>query len=574
MEADERVVEQRPWLSQYGDHIEEILETPSHPNLVGAVVEAAEKFSEDTAFTTVMPNGMYGSLTFEQVDEMSDAFAVYLRKVLGLEDGDRVALQMPNCLSYPVCMLGVLKAGCVVVNTNPLYTPQEMEHQFNDSGARAVVVVDLFADKLEEILDETPIEHIVTVRVPEFFPPVVKQITYWVMKYWNRQVPSHNLKATRLPKALKKGRQKRTDGKPEEYWKDKTHDDLALLQYTGGTTGVAKGAMLAHGNLLWNLAQIRAMTSSHLNEGEEVVLTALPLYHIFACAVNFLTMYLKGARNILVPSPRPIQRVQRAMENYEITWLTGVNTLYNALMNEEWFVAFPPEHIKAAVGGGAAMHHAVVEAWEDLVGCPLIEGYGLTEASPAVCFQPLEGERKRNTIGIPLPMTDIKLVTEEGDVADVGERGELCIKGPQVMQGYWNRADETANTIRDGWLHTGDVAIMEADGTFRIVDRKKDMILVSGFNVYPNEIEDVLSKHDKVHEAAVIGAPSAKSGEEVWAFVVKRDESLNREEVEQHCREHLTGYKRPRRIEFREELPKTAIGKILRRELRDQELGE
>ena len=573
MEQTARSQAKRPWLAQYGDHIEAMLDTPSHPSLPSAMVEAAEKFADHTAFTTVMPNGMYGSLTYAQVDEMSDCFAFYLREVLGLDDGDRVALQMPNCLSYPVCMLGILKAGCVVVNTNPLYTPDEMEHQFNDSGARALVVVDLFTDKLEEILDQTPIEHVVSMRVPEFFPPVVKQITYWVMKYWNRAIPSHNLQVTRLPRALEEGRQKKGDKTAQVFWKDKTHDDLALLQYTGGTTGVAKGGMLSHGNLLWNLAQIRAMTDSHLEPGQEVVLTALPLYHIFACSVNFMTMYLAGARNILVPSPRPIQRIQRAMENYDITWLTGVNTLYNALLNEEWFIAFPPKHIKAAAGGGAAMHHAVVEAWEEMVGAPLVEGYGLTEASPVVCFQPLAGQRKRNTIGIPAPMTDIKLIDEDGQEVEQGEAGELCVKGPQVMQGYWQRPEATAETVIDGWLHTGDVAVMEDDGTFKIVDRKKDMILVSGFNVYPNEIEDVLSRHAKVMEAAVIGAPSEKSGEEVWAYVVKRDDSLTKEELIAHCRESLTGYKRPKKIEFRDDLPKTAIGKILRRELRDEVLG-
>ena len=564
--------DQKPWLGQYGDHIEEMVSAPSHDNLPAAMVEAAKKFAAQTAFTTVMPNGMYGSLTYKKVDEMSDAFAFYLREVLQLEAGDRVALQMPNCLSYPVTMLGVLKAGCVVVNTNPLYTEKEMKHQFVDSGAKAVVIVDLFADKLEKVLADTDIESVISVQVPEFFPPVVKEITYGVMKYWSRVIPSHHLNVTRLPAALKWGRKAKGDQDASKFWKGLTHDDLALLQYTGGTTGVAKGAMLSQGNLLWNLAQIRAMTSSHIVDGEEVVLTALPLYHIFACTVNFMTMYLAGARNILVPSPRPIQRLQRAMENYKITWLTGVNTLYNALLNEEWFVAFPPKHIKAAAGGGAAMHQAVVEAWEEKVGAPLVEGYGLTESSPAVCFQTLNGERKRNTIGIPVPMTDVKLIDEEGQLVEQGEPGELCVRGPQVMQGYHGRPEQTAKTIIDGWLHTGDVAVMEEDGTFKIVDRKKDMILVSGFNVYPNEIEDVLSRHDKVMEAAVIGVPSEKTGEEVWAYVVKRDDSLTIEELISHCGESLTGYKKPRKFEFREELPKTAIGKILRRELRDEVL--
>ena len=303
MEYVERNREQRPWLSQYGDHIDEMLDTPAHPNLVAAVVAAADEFSGDIAFTTVMPNGMYGSLTYDQVDEMSDAFAVYLREVVGLDDGDRVALQMPNCLSYPVTMLGVLKAGCVVVNTNPMYTTEEMKHQFDDSGARAVVIVDLFADKLEEIIDDTPVEHVVTMRVPEFFPPIVKQITYGVMKYWNRQVPGHSMEATRLPQALEQGRDRGVDTGPCEYWQEKTHDDLALLQYTGGTTGVAKGAMLSHGNLLWNLAQIQAMTSSHLQRGQEVVLTALPLYHIFACSVNFFDHVSGGGSQYLGAQP-------------------------------------------------------------------------------------------------------------------------------------------------------------------------------------------------------------------------------------------------------------------------------
>lgn len=573
MKFTEQGQENRPWLARYGDHIERLLAAPAHPNLAAAMVEASEKFSDLIAFTTVMPNGMYGNLTYRQVDEMSSAFAYYLREVLGLKEGDRVALQMPNCLCYPITMLGTLKAGCVVVNTNPLYTPDEMEHQFNDSGAKVLVVIDLFADKVEEILAKTGVEHVVLARVPEFFPPVVKEITYGVMKYWNRAIPSHSLKVTRLPAALAKGRQTKAYADKTKFYEGITHDDLALLQYTGGTTGVAKGGMLSHGNLLWNLSQIQAMMSSHLEDGKEVVLTALPLYHIFACSVNFITMYLAGARNLLIPSPRPIQRIQRAMENYKITWLTGVNTLYNALLNEEWFIAFPPKHIKAAAGGGAAMHHAVVEAWEKRTGSPLVEGYGLTETSPVVCFQPLTGERKPSTIGIPVPMTDIKLVDDDGNIVPGGEPGELCVKGPQVMQGYWQRPEETAKTIKDGWLYTGDVAVMHEDGTFQIVDRKKDMILVSGFNVYPNEIEDVLSRHEKVKEAAVIGVPSEKSGEEVWAYVVKRDEEVTSEELMSHCKEFLTGYKRPKKIEFREELPKTAVGKILRRELRNEVLG-
>jgi len=572
MDTSTLTEELQPWLQQYGQHIPRRLEVPACRSLPEMAHDAARRFASQTAFTTVMPNGMYGSLTYAQVDEMSDAFAHYLRGTLGLARGDRVAIQMPNCLSYPVALLGVLKAGCVAVNTNPLYTPHEMAHQFKDSGARAVVIVDMFADKLASILAETPVEHVVITRVPEFFPPVVQQVVYGVMKYWNRLVPDHSLTAVTLPDALAQGR-RAASGSAQAHWADLGHDDLALLQYTGGTTGVSKGAMLSHGNLLWNLEQMLAMTGTHIEAGQEVVLTALPLYHVFAFTVNFLCMFRMGARNILVPSPRPIQNLQRAFENYRITWLTGVNTLYNALLNEEWFTAFPPRHIKAAGGGGASMHHAVVQRWESLVGCPLVEGYGLTETSPVVCFQPLNSPRQPGTIGIPAPMTSVRLVDEAGRDVAQGERGELLVKGPQVMRGYWQRPDETAGVLRDGWLCTGDIAVMGPDGTFAIVDRKKDMVLVSGFNVYPNEVEDVLTAHDKVLESAVVGLPDDKTGEAVWAFVVKRDDSLTEAELLAHCRAELTAYKVPVRIVFREELPKTPVGKILRRALRSQEMA-
>jgi long-chain acyl-CoA synthetase len=331
--------------------------------------------------------------------------------------------------------------------------------------------------------------------------------------------------------------------------------------------------MLSHGNLLWNLSQMRAMCNSHIDDGKEVVLTALPLYHIFAFTVNFLCMFEAGARNILVPSPRPIQNLQRAVENYNITWITGVNTLYNALLGEEWFTAFPPKHLKAAGGGGAAMHHAVVQRFEQVTGAPLVEGYGLTESSPVVCFQPLSAPRVPDSIGIPAPMTEVRLVNDIGEPVPLGQPGELILRGPQVMGGYWQRPEATAEVIKGGWLYTGDVAVMDAHGTFKIVDRKKDMILVSGFNVYPNEIEDALTRHDGVLEAAVIGVPDDKTGETVRAYVVKRDEALTADALAAHCKTLLTGYKLPSRIEFRSELPKTAVGKILRRDLRDQVLG-
>ncbi|MCV2358595.1 AMP-binding protein [Paucibacter sp. TC2R-5] len=557
----------RPWLAQYGTAVPAILPTPEHKSLAALARAVARRFADQTAFTTVMPNGMFGSLSYAQVDEMSDAFAAYLRATLKLDAGDRVAVQLPNGLAYPVVLLGILKAGCVAVNTNPLYTPHEMAHQFKDSGVKAVVIVDMFADKLEQVLPLCPaIKSVVLTRVSEFFPALVGGIVHAVMKHWNKLIPAHSLSVTRLPEALDLGRAKTVD--IPSYASGLNHDSLALLQYTGGTTGLAKGAMLSHGNLLWNMAQMRAMCASHLEDGREVVLTALPLYHIFAFTVNFLCMFEAGARNILVPNPRPVQNLQRAFENYPITWMTGVNTLYNALLNEEWFTAYPPKHLKAAGGGGAAMHHAVVTRFEQVTGAPLVEGYGLTEASPVVCFQLLSAQRQRDSIGVPAPMTELRLLDDEGAEVATGAPGELWLRGPQVMQGYWQQPAETAAVLRDGWLRTGDVAVMDAQGTFKIVDRKKDMILVNGFNVYPNEIEEALSAHPQILEAAVIGVPDAKTGEAVLAVVVRLDESLSEQAVLAHCRSLLTAYKLPARVEFRRELPKTAVGKILRRELR------
>jgi long-chain acyl-CoA synthetase len=561
----------KPWLAQYGSHIPSELPEPPHASLAALADDAVRSFGGQPAFTAVTPNGMNGGLSYAQVGEMSDAFAVFLRDVLQVAAGDRVAIQMPNCLAYPVVLLGVLKAGCVAVNTNPLYTPTEMAHQFNDSGARVVVIIDLYADKLQQALPQTGVQHVVTTRISEFFPALVGPIVHAVLKYWNRQIPEHTLSATTLPQALEQARGlSNVSARARGHAQALGHGSLALLQYTGGTTGVAKGAMLTHGNLLWNLSQMRAMCNSHIDDGREVVLTALPLYHVFAFTVNFLCMFAAGAHNVLVPNPRPIGNLQRAIENYRVTWITGVNTLYNALLSEEWFTAFPPRHLKAAGGGGAAMHHAVVERFEKVTGAPLVEGYGLTETSPVVCFQPLNTPRQRDSIGIPAPMTEVRLVDERGIDVPIGAPGELMVRGPQVMQGYWQRPEASAEVLKNGWLATGDVAVMDERGTFKIVDRRKDMILVSGFNVYPNEVEDVLASLDGVMEAAVVGVPDARSGEAVVACVVKRDPALDTAAVLQHCRSVMTGYKVPSKVIFRDELPKTPVGKILRRELRDE----
>jgi long-chain acyl-CoA synthetase len=567
------VYDSTPWRAHYAAAgTPERLPEPEHPNLAAVVHAAATRHAAKTAFTCVMPNGMFGNLTYAEVDRMSDAFAVYLRETLRLQAGARVALQAPNCLTTPIVVFGVLKAGCVLVNTNPLYTAPEMRHQFNDAGVEALVIVDMFFDKLDAIRAETGIKHVVLCSVASFFPPVVRQIIQGIQKYWNRVIPERESEAVPIEEAIARGTAIAADMKisPADYWKRLKPSDLALLQYPGGTTGVSKGAMLTHGNLLANIEQILAMGKSHLTEGEEVVLTALPAYHIFAFTANLLTFFRIGARNLLIPSPRPVQNLQRAFDNYKVTWISGVNTLFNALLNEEWFLAFPPRHLKAAIGGGAAMHSAVVRRWEEVTGAPLAEGYGLTEASPVVCFQPFSKARRTDTIGVPAPDTALRLVDDAGRPVPPGQPGELIVRGPQVMQGYWNQPEDTAKTLRNGWLYTGDVAVMDPDFMFRIVDRKKDLIIVSGFNVYPNEVEDAITSHDKVMEAAVVGASDAKTGEAVVAYVVKRDSTLTAEELISHCRNTLTGYKMPSRIVFRDELPKLPIGKILRKELRNE----
>jgi long-chain acyl-CoA synthetase len=543
---------------------------PQHPHLPALLSEAAARFASQVAFTTCMPNGMHGSLTFAQVDALASDFAVYLRNVLGLAPGARVALQTPNCLAYPVCAFGILKAGCVLVNTNPLYTASEMEHQFVDSGAEALVIVDMFADRLEGLLARTSIRRVVVCEVSQFFPAVPRAVIRGVMRWWNRALPPVAVEHVRLQQALAEGRQarERQGVDVNAFTAGTTWQTLAVLQYTGGTTGRSKGAMLTHGNFLHNVSQSFAMGRSHIKEGGEVVLTALPLYHIFAFTFNLLCFFVAGARNVLVPNPRPVQNLQRAFDNYPITWISGVNTLFNALTNEEWFTAFPPPHLKAAVAGGAALQRAVAERWSRITGTRIAEGYGLTESSPVVCFNPIEGLQKPDSIGIPVPGTEVHLVDDAGAPVPAGQPGELLVRGPQVMSGYWQQPEETARTLRDGWLYTGDIAVVDEDGYFRIVDRKKDVILVSGFNVYPNEVEEVIAQLDAVLEVAVIGVPDERSGEAVRACIVLQQDGLTEEQVRAHCKRYLTDYKVPRSVEFRTEMPKSPIGKILRKDLK------
>lgn len=564
---------QQPWLASYPSEINPILSEITLPHLPALIRAASEKYADTIAFTQCMPNGMNGSLSYRQIDQKSDDFAVYLREVAGLKLGERVAVQMPNCLSYPIVAFGIFKAGCVLVNTNPLYTPTEMIYQFANSGAKALVIIDMFADRLEEVLPKTDIETVITVKISEFFPTVVAGVIRMVQKLWNRSLPKITTSHTRFIKTLSKGNPD-ARAKVETYLSEVSGETIAALQYTGGTTGVSKGAMLTHKNLVANTLQMIQMVGSFLRPGKEIVLTALPLYHIFAFSVNLLGFFHVGARNIVIPTPRPPSNLKKAFENYKITWVTGVNTLFNALLKERWFLDGPPAHLRASLAGGMSLHQSVASLWQEVTKTPIAEGFGLTESAPVLTFNPLDGSGRPGSIGIPLPSTEIGLIDEQGNWLAAGAPGELVARGPQVMLGYWNNPEETAQTLKDGWLYTGDVAQMDEAGFFTIVDRKKDVILVSGFNVYPNEVEERIANVIGVKEVGVIGLPDADTGEKVCAYVVTDSIALSQEQIMEHCREHLARFKVPKSIKFVDELPKSPIGKILRRELRKMAIGK
>jgi long-chain acyl-CoA synthetase len=556
-----------PWTSQYAPGTRPQIPDSVFRHIPEMLRQCAAKHAEKPAFTQCMPNGMTGTLTYAQVDRMSDEFAAYLRGTLGLNAGDRVAVQMPNSLAYPIVLFGIFKAGCVAVNTNPLYTAPEMIHQFSDAGARVLVISDLFADRLPAVLPKTKVETVVTVRITEFFPALQAALIRAVLRFVKKQLPKTTVPHTSFQDALKAGRG-RMGGGVESYVQGVGLDSLAALQYTGGTTGVSKGAMLTHGNLLANTAQVLEMNTRILEEGKETVLTALPLYHIFAFTCNLLLFYQIGGHDILIPSPRPVSNLKTAFAKFPVSAFTGVNTLFNALADEPWMKENPPKNLKFSGAGGMALHPAVGRKWHAVTGNQPVEGYGLTETSPVVTFNPVGVAVKEGSIGIPLPSTEVRCVDPEGKPVPAGEPGELAVRGPQVMPGYWQRPDETAKVLVDGWLLTGDVAQMDPDGFFRIVDRQKDMILVSGFNVYPNEVEEVLARHPAVREVGVIGVPDERSGEAVKAFVVVGEGAATSEQLIAHCRESLAPYKVPKQIEFREDLPKSPIGKILRKDLR------
>jgi len=548
------------WLKSYPPGVPAEIDVNEYASVREVFEESCSKFAARPAFSC-----MGRSMSFAELDHLSAAFAGYLQGA-GCRKGARIALMMPNVLQYPVCLFGILRAGCTVVNVNPLYTARELEHQLADSGAEIIVVVENFAHTLQEVIGKTKVRQTIVTSIGEMLG-VKGLIVDFALRWVKKMVPAYSLPGSiRLSDALADGRKR-----PLERV-ELGHDDIAFLQYTGGTTGVAKGAMLLHRNIVANLLQARAWVFPFMSAKErEIIVTPLPLYHIFSLTANCLVFMTLGAENVLIPNPRDIPGFVKVLRKYRFTAFTGVNTLFNALLNNAEFAKLDFSTLHLTLGGGMAVQEAVAIKWKAVTGTPLIEAYGLTETSPAATINPLDLAAYNGSIGLPVPSTELELRDDAGKPVPLGQPGEICVRGPQVMAGYWQRPDETAKVIdADGWFATGDVGIMDDRGFVRIVDRKKDMILVSGFNVYPNEIEGVIAMHAGVLECAAVGVPDKKSGEAVRLYVVKKNPALTADEVMKHCREHLTGYKCPRDIEFRVDLPKSNVGKILRRELRDE----
>jgi len=547
------------WLNEYSEGVPAEIDMGEFDSVVDILEQSCEQYADQTAFVN------FGrELSYKELDRRSREFGARLQ-ALGLKRGDRVAIMLPNLLQYPIALFGILRAGMVVVNTNPLYTARELKHQLNDSGAKAILVLENFAHTLASVIDDCPVEHVFVTGVGDLLGFPKGTFINFALRYIKKEVPAYDLPgAVRFVDALKAG-------DPDKLERPKLgHDDLAFLQYTGGTTGVSKGAMLTHGNIVANVQQSSAWMNQLIEYGREIIVTALPLYHIFALTANCLVFIKFGGRNLLITNPRDMNGFVKELGKEKFTAITGVNTLFNGLLNTPSFESLDFSPLRLTLGGGMAVQRAVAERWKAATGVPLIEAYGLTETSPAACINPMDLEDYNGAIGLPIPSTECKVIDAEGNEMSTGEPGELCIRGPQVMKGYWNRPDETSKVLDgEGWLKTGDMACRDEKGYFFIVDRKKDMILVSGFNVYPNEIEDIIAGHPKVLEVGAIGVEDEKSGELVKAVVVRKDDSLTVDELREHCKKELTGYKVPRYIEFVDELPKTNVGKILRRELRD-----
>lgn len=547
------------WLKSYPKDTPADIDPDKYSSIADVLRTACRRFADRPAYTN-----MGVTLTFRDVAALSERFASFLSKDLGLKPGDRIGLQMPNVLQYPVALFGALRAGLVVVNTNPLYTTREMEHQYRDAGVKAIVILANFARNLQEVLPNLNRPAVIVTELADLFPTPKRLIVNAVVRYVKKMVPAFHIPgAISFRDALARGA---AHGAFQDV--PVSREDIAFLQYTGGTTGTAKGAMLTHRNIIANMEQASAWMGPHFVEGQEVVVTPLPLYHVFSLTVNCLLFMKYGGENILVTNPRDFPAFVKLLKTTRFTVLTAVSTLLNALMNQPDFTSIDFSGVKLTVAGAMALQRPVAERWRELTKSRLIEGYGLTEASPVLCCNPVDGTDRLGTIGLPFPSTEIRLVDEDGNDVPLGQPGELIARGPQVMKGYWNRPDETARTLKDGWLWTGDIAVMDEDGFLRIVDRKKDMIVVSGFNVYPNEVEEVVVQHPDIIEAGAIGVPDEKSGEVVKVVVVSRRPDLKPEEVIEFCRKRLAGYKVPKHVEFRSELPKTNVGKVLRRALR------
>ena len=551
---------ERPWLANYPKDVPAQIDLDEFGSIPDILAVTCRDFASHPAF-----ENMGKTLSYAQIDALSEQFAAYLLHELKLKKGDRVAIMLPNVLQYPVAIFGALRAGLTVVNTNPMYTARELKHQLTDSGSLAIVVLDNFAATLSEVLPDTQVRQVITTGVGDLLGFPKGSLVNFVLKYVKKAIPDYTIPgAIRFNDALARGAGKTV---PKAAL---THADIAFLQYTGGTTGVAKGAMLTHGNLVANMQQASAWLGTNAKRGQERIITALPLYHIFALTANCLVFMKFGGLNHLITNPRDMPGFVKTLSKIPFTAITGVNTLFNGLLNTPGFKELDFSHLHLALGGGMAVQRAVAERWKEVTGITLVEAYGLTETSPAACMNPLDLKAFNGSIGLPISSTDCCVMDEEGRKLPLGEVGELCVRGPQVMAGYWQRPEETAKVLSaDGWLHTGDMARMDERGFFYIVDRKKDMILVSGFNVYPNEIEDVVAQIPGVLEVAAVGVPDDKSGEAVKLVVVRKDPALTAEDIRNFCRHELTGYKQPRFIEFRNELPKSNVGKILRRELRD-----
>jgi long-chain acyl-CoA synthetase len=553
------MVVQKVWLEKsYPPGVPHEIDADKYSSLVEVFNKYVGIYAERPAFIN-----MGAEITFGQLEQQAQAFAAYLQQEFGLVKGDKFAIMVPNCLQYPVALFGALLAGLTVVNVNPLYTSRELEHQLKDSGAKGMLIIENFAHTLEKVIANTALENVILTSLGDRLGTVKGTVVNCVLKYVKKMVPAFTLdNTTPFNTVLKKG--KSLTYKPVVL----TGDDIAFLQYTGGTTGVSKGAILTHRNMTANMQQSKAALKPILEEGQELVVTALPLYHIFALTANCLTFLTLGGSNLLITNPRDMPGFVKELAKYPFTAITGVNTLFNGLLNTPGFADLDFSGLKVSLGGGMAVQRPVAERWESLTNTRLLEGYGLTECAPLVSICPYDQKQYSGNIGLPAPSTDIKIILDNGEQAPVGESGEMWVKGPQVMLGYYNRPEATDEILKDGWLATGDIAFMDDNGFFKIVDRKKDMIIVSGFNVFPNEIEEVAVSHPGIIEAAAIGVPHEVSGEQVKLFVVRKDESISEKLLIDHCRNGLTNYKVPKYVEFRDELPKTNVGKILRRELR------